>query len=388
MRRMKRFLAFGSIFVLSFALLMIAMPYVMKLAVKSSAGASEPGVGRISYFKADLFDYEPSKRSVNGNFLLGKKEYATDSAFVFFNLKDINESPEKYNRQRIPMPGEHNSWVSSYKYKVVDGLVDKKLSENGTISLTNNRIAVSGTTPVKLFDSTNSRTYKGAYSFPFVNVGDGYLRYDSSKNHVQVTKQVGEDKLLMMDRFDGASKEGFMPFNKVNTSLGKDENGYYALSGNKNFCFGSRFEIPFIMSKGGKVITASGKEKDMMFEFAGSGELWVYVDGVLVLDIGGIHNSAEGKINFSKGVVTVTGNHLDERTMKYNTQVSTMVVEDTFIKSLSVGRHKLQVFYLERGGLSSDCSIRFRLKEDKTPKENQDAMEDFVGPRSEEEEAF
>ena len=75
MRRIKRFIAFGFVFVFSFALLMIAMPYVMKMAVKSSASASDLELGKISYYKADLFDYEPSKRSVNGNFLLGKTEF-------------------------------------------------------------------------------------------------------------------------------------------------------------------------------------------------------------------------------------------------------------------------------------------------------------------------
>lgn len=379
MRRIKRFIAFGFVFVFSFALLMIAMPYVMKVAVKSSASASDLEVGKISYYKADLFDYEPSKRSVNGNFLLGNTEFMTDAAFIFFNLDD-SVDPGLFGRVSIPNPSEHNLWVPSYKHKVAQGIMDRELTLAGAVNLANNRIAVSGTNGVKLFENTDSRTYKGSYSFPFVNIGDGYLQYDSSENHVQVTNEVGRDGLLKMNRVDGATEYGYMPFNKINTSLGENENGYYALSDDKNFFFGTRFEIPFSKTKEGTVITGDGHEKDMMFKFAGDGELWVYVDGMLVLDLGGIHEGVEGEINFTTGVVATTGNHLDERTHRYNTEVSTMIVEDTFVKSLSVGRHKLQVYYLERGGSSSGCNISFRLLEDMTPEDVTEDNREFVGP--------
>jgi fibro-slime domain-containing protein len=381
MRRMKRFMIFGSIFVLSFALLMIAMPYVMKLAVKSSAGASDPEMGQISYYRADLFDYVPSKRSVNGNFLLGQAEYMTDAALLLFDQDDIVDMTEGSSVVGLPKVGEHNSREDRYRYKVVQGLVSESLDADGAIALAGSRVAVSGADAVKLFDSTDSRTYRGAYSFPFENVGDGYLHYDSSKNHVQVTKSVGEDGLLIMDRLDGATQLGFMPFDKVNASGRKDEKGYYASSEDNDFFFGARFEIPFMMTKGGTVITGTGQEKDMMFEYAGDGEIWVYIDGRLVLDIGGVHSSVKGSINLATGVVTSEGNHLDETTGRYNADVSTVMVEDTYIKSLSVGRHKLQVFYLERGGLTSDCDIRVRLKEDRTPEESRSNSEQFVGPR-------
>jgi fibro-slime domain-containing protein len=132
------------------------------------------------------------------------------------------------------------------------------------------------------------------------------------------------------------------------------------------------------------VITGTGQEKDMMFEYAGDGEVWVYIDDRLVLDIGGVHSSVKGSINLATGVVTSEGNHLDETTGRYNADVSTVMVEDTYIKSLSVGRHKLQVFYLERGGSVSNCKLKFRLQEDKTPDEGENSSGAIAGPATKE----
>lgn len=383
MKKMKKKYVFASIFVLSLTLLIIAMPYILGVAVKSSASAVDGEIGTISYYKADLFNYEPSKRSENGNFLLGRTEYTSDATLFLFNQEKYEVDPVSYGMFVIPKPSEHNSWISDYKYKVARGLVDNGLGEGDSITLANSRIAVSGTNGVKLFDKTDITTYRGAYSFPFENVGDGCWEYDSSKNHVEVTSDVDTDGLLKMKRYDGTSSYGFMPFNKLDTSSGEDENGYYALSGNKDFYFGLKVEVPFVMPKNGKVTTHTGEEADMIFTYTGDDEVWVYLDSELILDLGGVHNEVSGMINFATGVVSTTGNQIDENTGRYNEDVTTVMIENTSIKTLSVGRHKLQVFYLERDGEMSNCKVAFRLQEDQTPEETIEPLEELVGPSEE-----
>ncbi len=379
MRKMQRRIAFSSIFVLFLALLIIAMPYMTKVAVKSSANA-DPEVGKISYYKADLFDYESSKRSSNGNFLLGENQFSNDAALFLFNQENYNVNPADFGQTVVPRPSEHNSWISSYKYKVAQGLVKNTLNNDGSVCLANNRVAVSGDKGVTLFQTSDNNTYRGSYSFPFENVGNGYLQYDSSKNHVNVTSEVDVDGLLKMERYDMTSSIGFMPFNKLNTSKGSDENGHYALSGSKNYYFGMKLELPFVMPKGGKVTTFNGTDEDMIFSFSGDDDMWVFVDGILVLDLGGVHDAVSGTINFATGEVVTKGNHYDETSGKYSQKVSVVKVINDNIRTLKVGRHMLQVYYLERGGHLSQCKIKFRLQEDRTPEETTPPTQEVQGP--------
>lgn len=118
---------------------------------------------------------------------------------------------------------------------------------------------------------------------------------------------------------------------------------------------------------------ASGKttgNKDMVFEFSGDDDVWVYIDGVLVGDLGGIHEKATLKINFATGGVHV--GHVD------NANDPEKTIQDTTIKVMfqAAGadttnfsgntfrdstKHTLSFFYLERGAGASNMSLKFNL---------------------------
>jgi len=83
----------------------------------------------------------------------------------------------------------------------------------------------------------------------------------------------------------------------------------------------------------------------MQFQFSGDDDLWVLIDGQLVLDIGGIHGAEDGVIDFSTGMVTVQGKQ----------QASLMDL------GITAGDHTLSVLYLERGSSMSNCSIYFNM---------------------------
>lgn len=82
---------------------------------------------------------------------------------------------------------------------------------------------------------------------------------------------------------------------------------------------------------------------DMHFKFTGDDDVWILVDGKVVLDLGGIHQAAEGDINFSTGEIRVNGKSAGT------------------VSGIEPGEHTLSILYLERGGSMSNCAIYFNL---------------------------
>ena len=135
-----------------------------------------------------------------------------------------------------------------------------------------------------------------------------------------------------------------------------------------NHHFGMSMTTEFVQPTNGK--TTDGN--DMIFEFSGDDDVWVYIDGVLVGDLGGIHEKATLKINFATGAVHV--GHVD------NANDPEKTIQDTTIKAmfqaagadtsnrrfsgntfLNSSKHTLSFFYLERGAGASNMSLKFNL---------------------------
>lgn len=112
-----------------------------------------------------------------------------------------------------------------------------------------------------------------------------------------------------------------------------------------NFMFGMSIDINFYLPNkpGSETNNLDLYGKQMHFEFSGDDDVWVLVDGKLVLDLGGIHGIESGDINFSTGAVTVNGQSTGSVTY------------------LAPGDHKLTILYLERGSSQSNCAIYFNL---------------------------
>lgn len=212
---------------------------------------------------------------------------------------------------------------------------------------------------------------------------DGYYVYDSyGSNGSNGNYAVYNFTTNSFDVYDkagvykgDASKETnlgqFFPFDSASKVF--DENGNN-LSPKKivdgstdlNHHFGMSMTTEFVQPNGGKTT----KGEDMVFEFSGDDDVWVYIDGVLVGDLGGIHEKATLKINFATGEVKV--GHVDgaNGTKKEieNTTIKAMFEaagadtknfrDNTFRDST---KHKLSFFYLERGAGASNMSLKFNL---------------------------
>jgi len=101
--------------------------------------------------------------------------------------------------------------------------------------------------------------------------------------------------------------------------------------------------VPGTVDSNGILANQSITGEDMVFEFSGDDDVWVFVDGQLVLDIGGIHGVESGSIDFSTGDVIVDG------------------VPAGNVRNLSAGSHTLTMYYLERGSSMSNFKLRFNL---------------------------
>lgn len=195
-----------------------------------------------------------------------------------------------------------------------------------------------------------------------------YAVYNSTTNSFDVYDKAGVYKESVSEENRGQ----FFPFDsakKVFTESGKNLSPIGIKDGENdklNHHFGMSMTTEFVQPNGGKTTN----NEDMIFEFSGDDDVWVYIDGVLVGDLGGIHEKATLDINFATGEVKV--GHIDgangaekeiEKTTikaKFDTAGAdtTNFSGNTFLSS---SKHKLSFFYLERGAGASNMSLKFNL---------------------------
>lgn len=260
---------------------------------------------------------------------------------------------------------------------VAQGIVGKNLDKNGNLITSYNNNGEQVKVPFfneKAYDGQSKymRFYNNL-QFPFTKTTNdkGVSTYSFNSEQNTVHYDYENNKIVRDDTIkihDAGGDTGYFPFNSVDPSA-KD---------NLNYGFGTQFTIPFTVTETGKNVDGTS----MTFKFTGDDDVWVYIDGALVLDMGGAHCKAEGEINFATQMATITTGTSDAKLGNQPTAGGRVAAKDNGMrtvdfKNITVKKsdgskvsladymkesgkvHELKMYYMERGMWDSNMSISY-----------------------------
>lgn len=235
-----------------------------------------------------------------------------------------------------------------------------------------------------VFTENNGDTEsKAKYWYFDSNERSLYLKQDTAKSkyYLEATKtgeyengkpKYTDDKSENVDSERGKKGTyGFFPFN---------QNTIAATASNYNYGFGAKLQFDFTLTDDGKVQVGddANDKVPIKFFFSGDDDVWVYIDGQLVLDVGGAHGKASGLLEFGEqgGKNTVTSYISDikasnntiykgcapAKQVTFNEKPYTFKHESKDAITYEKGTtHTLTMFYMERGMWESNMAVAFNF---------------------------
>lgn len=215
-----------------------------------------------------------------------------------------------------------------------------------------------------------------------------YLKQDSEQNSDSkyfLKKSTDRGRSENVNASSGPQGHyGYFPFNE--TATGGKASTY-------NYGFGTKLQMDFTLTDDGMVETnkigKDGKKEktNIKFFFSGDDDVWVFIDGQLVLDVGGAHGKVSGLLEFGevdtkegkknsvtayvsrvKKGGTAKNNDIDEKggspvkTVKYNGENIDFYAKNTNLEPLDKGqKHTLTMYYMERGMWESNMAVAFNF---------------------------
>ena len=321
--------------------------------------------------------------------LYGYDAAANNSKAVWHDIKTTNIDVN--NTDDLAGCRSPDSWSWSYQ-----GVVSKDLSSDGSLMMMKNDN--SGTVAAPFFSDSflskkgsgqnssygkkvnaalpftyDSNTKKYSYQSSTVSshanpVNSIYLKNANTGSSTNNLNGVTSDSLTLM--YGGSDTSKAIPDGKLWFNSGESGYGFLPFNNNTinhtgedvrndlNYGFGMALSVDFTVPKDGKI-----DDQDVTFTFTGDDDVWIYIDGKLVVDLGGDHKDASCTLNFANNSTTyATG--LNSKSVTSASSVYSLT--DVMKGSTKNTVHKLQMFYMERGLIESNLQVEFSF----TPVDN------------------
>lgn len=208
-----------------------------------------------------------------------------------------------------------------------------------------------------------STSYKGSVDYWYFDSADN----NASNKNLQLQQSVKDGYFLNPSdqAVKGQTASPGYPATNDNNYFPFNTN---AQSGNAtmlNYGFGQKFDLKFKLTSDGTVKTTDNEDAPIEFNFSGDDDVWVFIDGKLVLDVGGGHGKVNGTINFKDKKATVSSVKNDATGGGVTpSKVNSFASDETITKDYFTKEHTLTMFYMERGLWESNMSISFNFQDE------------------------
>lgn len=360
----------------AFLLVLTILLGIISPRILATPGTIQTADSRSDGITMNLFDYsgwDGTAANTEGQYYLDETDnhpikIKNDTSYTNWQNKGkhSNTGINCNHRLLFSSSGKGGTTLNNSSNTSRTGIVEKRLGDDGYPKLTNdNTLKTNGESLNYLFNNDASPFKKvytdltGLMRIDTNKSNSNYTTYtyDSDQNYAYYNPAQGNDGIFKVYSVPHAVTYGndernsnpgcFFPFDDYDTNK-TSANNYAPKETRYNHHFGMTMSAQFSLPKDGMLDTNT----PAVFNYSGDDDMWLYIDGVLVLDLGGIHGPQHGRINFATGQVTADGSA--------DTTLSS-IFADEGVKWENDKPHSLKMFYMERGGALSNLSMTITI---------------------------